>query len=84
MNAQTHRGIREAIRARIVAGEWKLGELIPGEVDFAEQYGCSRTTVNRALQALAEEGIVERKRKGGTRVRPMPLPQAQVLSLIHI
>ena len=78
MNAQTHRGIREAIRARIVAGEWKLGELIPGEVDFAEQYGCSRTTVNRALQALAEEGIVERKRKGGTRVRPLPLPQAQV------
>ena len=78
MNAQTHRGIREAIRARIVAGEWKLGELIPGEVDFAEQYGCSRTTVNRALQALAEEGIVERKRKGGTRVRPLPLPQAQL------
>ena len=78
MNANTHRGIREAIRARIVAGEWKLGELIPGEVDFAQEYGCSRTTVNRAIQALAEEGIVERKRKGGTRVRPLPLPQAQL------
>ncbi len=78
MNANTHRGIREAIRARIVAGEWQLGELIPGEVEFAEEYGCSRTTVNRALQALAEEGIVERKRKGGTRIRPLPLPQGQV------
>lgn len=78
MNARTHRGIREAIRARIVAGEWQLGELIPGEVVFAEEYACSRTTVNRALQGLAEEGMVERKRKGGTRVRPLPLPQAQL------
>ncbi|MBX7482770.1 GntR family transcriptional regulator [Qipengyuania qiaonensis] len=78
MNAISHSGIREAIRARIVAGEWKLGELIPGEADFAEEYGCSRTTVNRALQALADEGIVERKRKGGTRVRPLPLPPAQL------
>src|SRR3546814_10639384 len=74
--ATTHHGIREAIRARIVAGEWELGELIPGEADFAAQYACARTTVNRALQALAREGIVERKRKGGTRVRPLPLPQA--------
>ena len=78
MNSATHSGIREAIRNRIVAGEWKLGELIPGEVEFAEEYGCSRTTVNRALQGLAEEGIVERKRKGGTRVRPLPARQAQV------
>ncbi|QKG72225.1 GntR family transcriptional regulator [Erythrobacter mangrovi] len=77
MTNTTHQGIREAIRARIVAGEWQLGELIPGEVEFAEEFGCSRTTVNRALQALAEEGIVERKRKGGTRVRPLPSPQAQ-------
>ena len=78
MNGVTHGGIREAIRERIVAGEWKLGELIPGEMEFAAEYECSRTTVNRALQALADEGIVERKRKGGTRVRPMPAPQAQL------
>lgn len=78
MNAKTHRGIRTAIRARIVAGEWQLGELIPTEAEFAQEYGCSRTTVNRALQALAEEGMVERKRKGGTRVRPLPLPQVLV------
>ncbi len=77
MNSNTHHSIREAIRKRIVAGEWQLGDLIPGEVEFAEEYACSRTTVNRALQALAEEGIVERKRRGGTRVSPLPAPQAQ-------
>lgn len=78
MNTVTHQGIREAIRARIVAGEWALGELIPGEVELAAEYDCSRTTVNRALQALSNEGIVERKRKGGTRVRPLPTAQAKL------
>lgn len=78
MNGRTHRAIREAIRARIVAGEWGLGERIPGEAAFAEEYDCARTTVNRAIRALADEGIVERKRKRGTRVRPLPLPQAQL------
>jgi len=78
MNSATHSGIREAIRKRIVAGEWSLGERMPGEMDFAREYACARTTVNRALQALASEGIIERKRKGGTRVRPMPVQQARL------
>lgn len=78
MSQVTHSGIREAIRKRIVAGEWALGELMPGEAEFAQEYGCARTTVNRALRALADQGMIERKRKGGTRVRPLPLPQAQL------
>ena len=78
MNGISHHRIREAIRERIAAGEWALGERIPGEAALAEEYGCARTTVNRALRTLAEEGIVERKRKGGTRIRPLPLPQAQL------
>lgn len=78
MNAITHSFIREDIRKRIVAGEWALGEQMPGEVDFAREYDCARTTVNRALRTLAEEGIVERRRKGGTRVCPIPVRQAQL------
>ena len=78
MNAITHSFIREDIRKRIVAGEWALGEQMPGEVDFAREYDCARTTVNRALRTLADEGIVERRRKGGTRVCPIPVRQAQL------
>ncbi|UOR15820.1 UTRA domain-containing protein [Qipengyuania aquimaris] len=78
MTAVTHSSIREDIRKRIVAGEWGLGEQMPGEIDLASEYGCSRTTMNRALRALADEGMIERKRKGGTRVRPLPLPKAQL------
>ena len=77
MTRTTHQAIREAIRERIVAREWALGERMPDEADFAAEYGCARTTVNRALRALAAEGIVERRRKGGTRVSPLPLPHAQ-------
>lgn len=78
MKQTTHHEIREAIRARIVAGDWALGQRIPDESDFAREYGCARTTVNRAIRALADAGLVERKRKGGTRVRPLPARQAQL------
>jgi GntR family histidine utilization transcriptional repressor len=41
---------------RIADGDWKPGELIPGEVDLADEFGCARATVNRALQDLADAG----------------------------
>ena len=64
MNERNHISIREAIRGRITDGEWAPGAMMPGETDLAEEYGCSRTTVNRALQKLAEDGLIERKRSG--------------------
>lgn len=64
-----HNVLRERFKTRIVAGEWAPGALIPAEEDIATEYKCSRTTVNRALQALAEAGMLERKRGAGTRVK---------------
>lgn len=60
--------IQEQIRQRIQDRVWSPGELIPGEVTLAEQFGCARTTVNRALRELAATGVIDRKRKAGTRV----------------
>ncbi len=54
--------------ARITNREWGPGDLIPNEEDLAGVYGCSRATVNRALRELAEAGLIERRRKAGTRV----------------
>lgn len=73
----TFRDIKSAILARIIRGDWKPGGLLPNEVDIAAEYGCARATVNRALRELAEDGIVERKRKVGTRVRRSPVRQAR-------
>ncbi|OED44752.1 hypothetical protein AB833_00795 [Chromatiales bacterium (ex Bugula neritina AB1)] len=55
---------------------WKPGELLPAETDLAIEFGCARSTVNRALQAIAEEGLLERKRRGGTRVVVHPQRKA--------
>ena len=77
MTTNSHHNIRQALRERIESGEWGLGALIPGELALAAEYGCARTTINRALQTLADEGLVVRKRKGGTRVCPMPVRHAK-------
>ena len=78
MSANSHHTVRESIRQRIEAGEWQLGALIPAETILAEQYGCARTTINRALQTLADQGLLIRKRKGGTRVCETPVRQAKL------
>ncbi|NMM43177.1 UTRA domain-containing protein [Rhodospirillaceae bacterium KN72] len=60
--------IKEDLLDRVRSGTWKPGDLIPGEQRLAEQFGCARATVHRALRELAEEGVLERRRKAGTRV----------------
>jgi GntR family transcriptional regulator, histidine utilization repressor len=56
------------------------GEQIPHEADLAEEFGCARTTVNRAMRDLAESGLVVRKRRAGTRVALNP-PQRATLTI---
>ncbi|GKX34493.1 MAG: histidine utilization repressor [Rhizobiaceae bacterium MnEN-MB40S] len=64
----TYKEIRSVLLDRIKSGEWKPGMLMPPEAELAGEYGTTRVTVNRAMQALAEDGFVERRRKAGTRV----------------
>lgn len=40
------------------------------------EFGCARATVNRALQGLADNGLLERRRKAGTRVALDPVRKA--------
>lgn len=68
--------IARQMRARIAAQEWLQGERIPDEADLALEYGAARATVNKALQMLAGEGLLERKRRAGTRVAVNPVRKA--------
>jgi GntR family transcriptional regulator len=61
--------LKEGIRGRILRGEYKEGDLLPTERDFAERYGLSSTTIRRALGDLVNEGLLERKAGKGTFVR---------------
>ena len=74
----TQEEIRRQLIDRIQSGEWSLGSLIPAEADLAREYGCARATMNRALQGLANDGLVVRKRKGGTRISLRPVRHAKV------
>ncbi len=73
----TFRQVKAEIQRRITKGPWGPGSLLPGEVELAQEFGCSRTTVNRAMRELSELGLIDRRRKAGTRVRPAPLREAR-------
>ncbi len=70
--------IKADILQRIRNREWLAGAYIPNEEDLAKSYGCSRVTVNRALREIADAGIVERRRKAGTRVVSQPPRAANI------
>jgi GntR family histidine utilization transcriptional repressor len=79
MNSPSFRNwqsVQDEVLRRIHAREWKPGDLIPNEADLAQEFGCARTTVNRALRALAENGLLDRRRKAGTRVAAQPVAKA--------
>lgn len=69
------RDIKREVFRRIRSNEWGPGTLLPGEVDLATEFGCARATVNRAMQELSDDGIIERRRKGGSRVKIAPVRQ---------
>ena len=69
--------IREELSRRIVSRAWAPGSTIPGEEALASEFGAARATVNRALQDLARAGLLERKRKAGTRVTLHPVREAR-------
>lgn len=68
--------VRDAIRTRILNRTYAPGDRLPRDEDIALEMGCARTTVHRAMQDLAQTGLVERKRKGGTHVRADPVTRA--------
>jgi GntR family histidine utilization transcriptional repressor len=68
--------VKEEVIRRIHDKHWKQGDLIPNEANIAEELGCSRATVNRALQSVADAGLLDRRRKGGTRVATYPVRKA--------
>ena len=79
MAVQSHkfgyRDVKQEVFKRIRNNEWPPGTLLPGEVELAAEFGCARATVNRAMQELSDDGIIDRRRKGGSRVNLTPVRQ---------
>ncbi len=75
-----YRRIRSDIEEKIVSGAWPPGHRVPFEHELTTTYSCSRMTVNKVLSALAEEGLIERRRRAGSFVA-QPRVQSAVLEI---
>lgn len=58
-----------ALRARIVGGEWPPGTALPAEERLAAEHGVALGTLRRALELLADDGLIDRRQGRGTFVR---------------
>ena len=57
------------LRDEIATGQQAEGSVLPSEQRLAEIHGVSRVTVRRALDALARDGLIEKKTGAGSIVR---------------
>lgn len=76
IDTKSWEGVKLELLRRIQNRIWAPGTIIPPETQLAEEFRCSRTTVNRAMRELSTAGLIERKRKAGTRVLATPTRKA--------
>ena len=70
-----YQAIADDLRRRVESGAVGAGRLLPSESELSADYGASRVTVRRALEALREEGLVESRQGLGWLVATDPLRQ---------
>ena len=73
--------IASDIIERISLGEWRMGEKLPSEAVFYNQYGVSLMTLRQALKYLEETRLIEKFQGKGTFLRDTPKPFIEDLSL---
>jgi GntR family transcriptional regulator len=79
--------IYTSLRDDILSGALPFGASVPTEFEIANRFGVSRITARRAMQELSMSGLVERRRRVGTRVihkprRAVDTPTRTIDSLI--
>jgi DNA-binding FadR family transcriptional regulator len=65
-----HREIMQELIARIAAGEYPVGSMLPKEERLAEDLDVSRGVVRECIRALEERGIVRVRHGRGATVLP--------------
>lgn len=73
-----HEAVAERITAGIAAGRWRAGERLPSEEEFARSHKVSVGTIQKALAALARQGVIRREHGSGTYVSGHDLAPADV------
>lgn len=58
--------VKALMMQRLIAGQWRPGEMLPSEFQLADLFGVSQGTVRKALDELAGENVVVRRQGRGT------------------
>lgn len=65
-----HGTIAHDLGVAILTGRYQPGETLPGEIEFAQSLGVSRSAYREAVRILIAKGLVESRTRTGTRVSP--------------
>jgi len=65
-----HNQIAKKIGSLITQGTIEPGAVLPNEDSLSAKFGVSRTALREAVKVLASKGLIEVRRKIGTRVKP--------------
>lgn len=69
-SAGLHGQVAHEIGRRIVSGEIAEGDALPREAELSSEFSVSRQAVREALKVLAAKGLINSRRRAGTRVVP--------------
>lgn len=58
--------VKALMMQRLIAGQWRPGEMLPSEFQLADLFGVSQGTVRKALDELTGENVVVRRQGRGT------------------
>ena len=73
------RRVYEALRDRILRGEFAPGDRLPAHLELAAEFGVAPLTLRRVLAQLEEDGLVSREQGRGTFVRRRAAPAVLVV-----
>ena len=60
------RHLAKIIRNRVISGEFRPGDQLPTDRKLMAQFGVGYSVANRAMQHLADEGLIERQQGQGS------------------
>ncbi len=66
----------EILHAKLQRGEWKPGDLVPGEAELVAQFQISRNTARQVFDMLVNDGLIYRQRGRGSFVAHPTVEQA--------
>ena len=68
LKTRLHQTLARDLGIKIVSGEYRPGESLPGEIAASQTHQVSRNAYREAVRILAAKGLVESRQKAGTLV----------------